>query len=96
MTASFRRKKGLSPPPAPPSAVGEAIVVAPRTGRREAFVPRTFTPVGWLLAALGPGAGDWLARATGLQDIAFTLDRDKATAYAARLTHEYGSRTRRR
>lgn len=67
-----------------PSAVGEAIVDALRTGRPELFTPRELGPVARLIAGLPPRASDALKRLVGADDVMTNADRSARADYERR------------
>ena len=89
MTASMPRPKGLALPPVPPSAVGDAVVSALRSGKPEVYVPAAVAPLARVLSILGPRTGDAVKRATGLHKMLMNQDMELAARYQARVDSEY-------
>ena len=67
-----------------PSAVGEAIVDALRSGRPEVFVPRELGIAARMIAGLPPRASDAIKRAVGADDVMTKADISARAEYERR------------
>jgi short-subunit dehydrogenase len=82
MTGGFANARGTRV--LEPSAVGEAIVGALRTGRAEVFVPRELGPLARLIAGLPPRPSDLLKRGLGADVVMVDADMSARAGYERR------------
>lgn len=82
MTGGFANARGTRV--VEPSAVGEAIVDALRTGRPEVFVPRELGIAARLIAGLPPRASDGLKRLVGADDVMTKANLPERAEYERR------------
>ncbi len=96
MTAPLAPPQPGTPKPLQPSAAGDAILAALRTGRREVYIPGLLAPVATTLNLLPPRASDSVKRLAGFHKAIADSDPALIRAYRDRLTADRAAHTRTR